>query len=105
MIPFGWAHLVVTEGMEVLSFGAWCARANSLEYAQLRVLSGPCYYFPDTENPEINPRYARVPTVIRADAGDLPTLGIPADRPIYTSWRENPDLYRFLAYPASGADV
>jgi glucose-6-phosphate isomerase, archaeal len=27
VIPFGWAHLVVT-GEGALSFGAWCARAN-----------------------------------------------------------------------------
>lgn len=105
VIPFGWAHLVVTEGDEVLSFGAWCARANSLEYAQLQALGGPCYYFPDSGKPVVNPRYASVPALSRAKASDFPLLGIPTDRPIYTSWKENPMLYRFLAEPETISDI
>jgi glucose-6-phosphate isomerase len=105
VIPFGWIHLVVTDGDEGLSFGAWCARANRLEYARLQALGGPCYYFLADGTLEVNPRYARVPAVIRVDARDLPSLGIPADRPIYTSWKENPELYRFLAEPEAIGDV
>ena len=105
VIPFGWVHLVVTEGEEVLSFGAWCARANSLEYAQLQALGGPCYYFPDGGKPAVNPRYASVPALIQAKASELPLLGIPTDPPIYTSWGENPGLYRFLAEPAAIGDI
>src|SRR5439155_15388142 len=44
VIPFGWVHLVVTEGDEVLSFGAWCARENVLEYEELRTLGGPAHF-------------------------------------------------------------
>ncbi|HVC79798.1 MAG TPA: glucose-6-phosphate isomerase family protein [Chloroflexota bacterium] len=105
VIPFGWVHLVVTDGDEGLSFGAWCARANTLEYARLQALGGPCYYFLADATLEVNPRYARVPPVIRAEARDLPSLGIPVDRPIYTSWKENPALYRFLAEPGTIGDV
>jgi len=105
VIPFGWAHLVVTDGDEGLSFGAWCARANQLEYARLQALGGPCYYFLADGTLEVNPRYARVPTVIRAEARDLPNLAIPTDRPIYTSWKENPELYRFLAEPETIGDI
>lgn len=105
VIPFGWAHLVVTEGDDVLSFGAWCARANRLAYAQLQALGGPCYYFLDDGTLEANPRYSRVPPIIHLDARDLPCLGIPPDRPIYTSWQDDPALFRFMAYPESIGDV
>lgn len=105
VIPFGWVHLVVTDGDNPLSFGAWCARANRLEYAPLRVLNGPCYYFLGDGSLQRNPRYTRVPEVIRVEARDLPSLGIPADQPIYTSWKESPELYRFLADPETIGDV
>jgi glucose-6-phosphate isomerase len=104
VIPFGWAHLVVT-GDGVLSFGAWCARANRLEYARLQALGGPCYYFLSDGTLRANPRYSRIPPVVELRAGDLPGLDIPRDRPIYRSWLEHPDLYRFLAYPESIGDV
>ena len=104
VIPFGWAHLVVT-GDGVLSFGAWCARANKLEYAQLQTLGGPCYYFLSDGTLEANPRYSRVPPVVEVRVGDLPDLGIPHDRPIYRSWQEQPDLFRFMAYPETVGDV
>ena len=96
VIPFGWAHLVVTDD-GVLSFGAWCARANKLEYAQLQALGGPCYYFLSDGTLQANPRYSRVPPVVELHARDLPSLGIPCDQPIYRSWRDHPDLYRFMA--------
>lgn len=105
VIPFGWAHLVVTDGEEVLSFGAWCARANTLEYAQLRALGGPCYYFLGDGTLQPNPRYSRVPEVTRVAARDLPSLGIPPDRPIYASWQEDPALYRFMAEPEILGDI
>jgi glucose-6-phosphate isomerase len=104
VIPFGWAHLVVT-GEGVLSFGAWCARANALEYARLQALGGPCYYFLGDGTMQANPRYSRVPPVVELHPGDLPGLGIPRDRPIYRSWLEQPELYRFLAYPESVGDL
>jgi glucose-6-phosphate isomerase, archaeal len=105
IIPFGWAHLVVTDGEDVLSFGAWCARANRLEYAPLQALNGPCYYFLDDGTLEANPHYSNIPDVIRAEARDLPSLGIPADQPIYTSWKAHPELYRFLADPETIGDI
>jgi glucose-6-phosphate isomerase len=105
VIPFGWVHLVVTEGEDVLSFGAWCARANTLEYGPLQALNGPCWYFLADGTLEANPRYARIPEVIRAEARDLPDLGIPHDQPIYSSWRTNPELYRFLANPEMIGDM
>ncbi|MGH2387752.1 MAG: hypothetical protein ACRDIE_06065 [Chloroflexota bacterium] len=43
--------------------------------------------------------------MIRVAAGELPSLGIPADRPIYSSWKANPQLYRFLANPETIGDM
>lgn len=105
VIPFGWVHLVVTEGDESLSFGAWCARENSLEYACLRAMGGPAYYFLADGSLEPNPRYARVPPIVDATPRDFPDLGIPLDRPIYTSWREQPGLYAFMAQPEMVGDI
>lgn len=99
VIPFGWVHLVIAARNEVLSFGAWCARANHLEYDCLRTLGGPAYYFHDDGSLERNPRYARVPALVTATPGDFPDLGIPTDRPLYTSWKQRPELYRFMAHP------
>jgi glucose-6-phosphate isomerase len=105
VVPFGWAHLVVTEGDDVLSFGAWCARDNRLEYGQLRALRGPCWYFLADGALEANPRYTQAPPVCRITAGDLPSLGIPRDQPIYTSWRAHPRLFEFMANPEKVGDV
>jgi glucose-6-phosphate isomerase len=99
VIPFGWVHLVIAARDEVLSFGAWCARANHLEYDCLGALGGPAYYFRHDGSLEPNPNYTHIPPIINATASDFPNLGIPTDRPLYTSWREQPELYRFMAFP------
>ena len=105
VIPFGWAHLVVTEGEEVLSFGAWCARANTLEYGALRALGGPCYFFHADGTLQPNPRYTSVPPLRSIDVRALPDLGIPTVQPIYTAWKANPEIFRFLAEPESIGDI
>ncbi|GCE29947.1 hypothetical protein KDA_54310 [Dictyobacter alpinus] len=105
VIPFGWVHLVVTEGEEPVSFGAWCARENQLEYAHLRSLGGPAYFFLADGTLARNPRYTTVPEVRHATPADFPLLGIPTDRPMYTSWQENPELYTFMANPELVGDI
>jgi glucose-6-phosphate isomerase len=105
VIPYGWVHLVVTLGDEVLSFGAWCARENQLEYESLRALGGPAYFVQADGSLEKNPRYESVPNVQYVNPGDFPPLDIPQDRPIYTSWRENSDLYKFMASPELTGDL
>lgn len=105
VIPFGWVHLVVTLGTEVLSFGAWCARENQLEYAALRALGGPAHFVQVDGSVIANPRYRTVAKVRYATPADLPDLGIPRDQPIYTSWRERPELYAFMSRPELIGDV
>lgn len=105
VIPFGWVHLVVTQGDDVLSFGAWCARENILEYDKLRALGGPAYFFLADGSLKKNPRYTTVPEVHYLTPKDLPTLGIPSDRPIYTSWQEQPELYKFMSSPELVGDI
>ncbi len=105
VVPFGWVHLTVNAGVEALSFGAWCARDNTLEYDGLRALGGPAHFFlPDGEVVP-NPRYESVPEVVRVSPADLPKLGIPTDRPIYTSWREQPAVFGFLPNPETVGDI
>ncbi len=105
VIPFGWVHLVVTLGEDVLSFGAWCARDNTLEYAELRALGGPAHFVQADGSVITNPRYRSVPQVAYATAADFPDLGIPQDKPIYTSWLESPDLFAFMANPEIIGDI
>lgn len=105
VIPYGWVHLVVTTGDEVLSFGAWCARENHLEYETLRSLGGPAYFVQAGGSLRKNPRYERVVEVEYAKPSDFPLLGIPTDRPIYTSWQEQPDLYAFMSNPELTGDI
>jgi len=105
VIPFGWVHLVVTLGDEVLSFGAWCARENMLEYETLRALGGPAHFVQADGSVCVNPRYRVVPDIQYLTPADLPSLGIPADRPIYTSWQEQPELYTFMANPETVGDI
>ena len=105
VIPFGWVHLVITLGDEVLSFGAWCARENHLEYERLRALGGPAHFVQADGSVVVNRRYSSVPEVQYATARDFPSLHIPHDRPIYTSWLERPELYAFMASPELVGDI
>jgi glucose-6-phosphate isomerase len=105
VVPFGWVHLVVTLGEEVLSFGAWTAADNRLEYDEVRQLRGPAYYFHADGTVVKNSRYHTVPNIEYAKPADFPSLDIPSDRPIYTSWREHPELYTFVASPEVIGDV
>jgi glucose-6-phosphate isomerase, archaeal len=99
IVPLGWVHLTVASADETLAFGAWCARENELEYAQLRELGGPAHFVLADGEVVGNPRYTHVPEVEIVQPGDLPLLGVPADRPIYTAWREDPSLFDFLPRP------
>jgi glucose-6-phosphate isomerase, archaeal len=105
IVPLGWVHLTVASADETLSFGAWCARENELEYGQLRELGGPAHFVLADGDVVANPRYERVPAVERLDPGDLPSLGVPADRPIYTAWREDPSRFEFLPLPELARDA
>ncbi len=105
VIPFGWVHLVVTGGDEALSFGAWCARENHLEYAALRALGGPAHFVQTDGSVIANPHYRTVAEVRYATPADFPDLGIPRDRPMYTSWRERPELYAFMSSPEIVGDI
>lgn len=105
VIPYGWVHLVVTLGNEILSFGAWCARANQLEYGPLRALGGPAYFVQADGSLRKNPRYTSVAEARYLRPEELPTLGIPSDRPVYTSWLEQPELFTFMANPEVTGDI
>lgn len=105
VIPYGWVHLVVTLGNETLSFGAWCARANQLEYAPLRALGGPAYFMQADGSLRKNPRYTSVVDARFLKPTDLPTLGLPLDQPIYTTWQEQPERLTFMANPEMTGDI
>jgi glucose-6-phosphate isomerase len=105
IVPLGWVHLTVASADEVLTFGAWCARENELEYEQLRRLSGPAHFVRADGQIIANPRYRQVPAIEIVEPRDLPLLGVPTDRPIYNAWRDDRQLFDFLPRPelAAGA--
>jgi glucose-6-phosphate isomerase len=105
VLPFGWVHLVITTGEDVLSFGAWCARQNSFEYHALRELGGPAHFVHADGSVASNPHYRSVPDVQYATPRDFPDLGIPRERPIYDSWRDQPELFAFVANPELVGDI
>jgi glucose-6-phosphate isomerase, archaeal len=99
IVPLGWTHLTVASENEVLSFGAWCARDNRLEYEELRALGGPAHFVLGDGAVMTNPRYRFVPDVEVVEPRDLPLLGVPPGRPIYRAWRDDPRLFDFLPQP------
>jgi glucose-6-phosphate isomerase len=98
IVPLGWVHLTVAVPDEVVCFGAWCARANRLEYHQLRALGGPAHFLLRDGSIVANPRYDSV-EVETVSPRDLPLLGLPYDEPIYTAWQKEPGRFDFLPQP------
>jgi len=99
IVPLGWVHLTVAAKDEVLSFGAWCAAENQLEYAQLQALGGPAHFVLNDGDVVVNPRYRRVANVETVRPQDLPLLQVPTDQPIYSAWQEDPSRFEFLPQP------
>ena len=104
IVPLGWVHLTVASADEVLSFGAWTARDNRLEYEQVRSLGGPAHFVLADGQVVANPRYEQVTDVEVVAPRELPMLGVPTDRPIYQSWKENPSRFDFLPRPELARD-
>ena len=52
-----------------------------------------------------NPQYQHIAELRYLTPDDLPTLGIPRDRPIYTTWQEQPELFTFMAHPEVTGDL
>jgi glucose-6-phosphate isomerase, archaeal len=105
VVPFGWIHIVISDGQDIVSFGAWAARDNVLEYDALRVLGGPSYFLHVDGSITTNPRYTSVASLKQMRLSALPSLSIPPNRPLYTIWQEQPDLFDFIANPEALGDV
>lgn len=99
VVPLGWVHLTIAAKDECLSFGAWCAAENELEYGALAALGGPAHFVLADGDVVANPRYGRVPEVETVSPDALPLFGIPAGAPIYTSWENDPARFEFLPRP------
>jgi glucose-6-phosphate isomerase len=99
IVPLGWVHLTVAAKNDVLSFGAWCARDNQLEYEQLRAVGGPAHFVLADGEVVPNARYEHVPDVDVVAPGDLPLFDVPTDTPIYSAWKEDPTRFDFLPRP------
>ena len=105
VVPLGWVHLTVASPDEHLSFGAWCARENTLEYGQLRALGGPAHFVLSDGSVVANSRYERVANAEVVPPRELPLFGIPYDQPIYTTWQHDPSRFDFLPRPEIARDA
>lgn len=102
--PPGWASLIANIGEEPLVLGAWCARERLPIYDALAALGGMAHFILDNQGAppyrfQPNTRYRTVPVPRVVPAPDYPDFGLHKSEPMLTTFRRNPDFFRFLTRP------
>ncbi len=109
VVPPGWASVVVNiGGGDALVYGSWRARECEPQHAALDALGGMAHFVLDASNGyglEPNTRYRSTPIPRILPARDLPMLGLPRTEPMFTTFRRNPDVLRFMTRPQDYANV
>lgn len=107
VIPPGWASLMVNVDPDrPLAFGSWRPRDCVPRYTDLEALGGMAHFViaepARADRPfrfEPNTRYRNAPIPRAAPARDYPEFGLQGGTPMLTTFRRNPDFFRFLARP------
>ncbi len=110
IVPPGWASLVVNIGEEPLVAGSWLAEECRPQYAALESLGGMAHYVLAGSEPpgydlEPNPQYRSVPAPRSVLVQDYPNFGLTQDEPMFTTFRRNPDVFRFMTRPQDYAGI
>jgi glucose-6-phosphate isomerase len=109
VVPPGWASLVVNVGGgEALVYGSWRARECEPQHAALEALGGMAHFILEGSTNyalEPNERYRSAPIPRSLFARDFPTLGLLRTEPMFTTFRRNPDVLRFMTRPQDYANV
>lgn len=103
IVPPNWAHCTINgDTTKNMSFGAWCIRDYKFDYRGIRAHQGiahfPTIYSKNKIQWQPNPAYSYRKLVCKA-ARSYPELGIRKEIPIYTQYRQNPDLFSFVTQP------
>nr|CAA9223951.1 hypothetical protein AVDCRST_MAG63-654 [uncultured Armatimonadetes bacterium] len=104
VVPPGWASLLVNIGASPLAVGTWRPADCVTRHEELEALGGMAHYVLAGGEPgayafEPNTRYRTVPVPRIVPARDLPEFGLHRDEPMFTTFRRNPDFFRFLTRP------
>lgn len=106
LVPPGWAHCTISADPDTqLSFGAWCVRDYGFVYDQVRAHKGLAWFpvWKESLCFERNPHYHTERCIVKAPR-QYEEFGIRYDRPIYTQFAENPDLFHFVSRPELAVD-
>ncbi|MGL5042939.1 MAG: glucose-6-phosphate isomerase family protein [Culicoidibacterales bacterium] len=102
IVPPGWGHATISANREKpLSFGAWCVRDFGFDYTKTR-LHGGLAWFPIIADKKIIWRKNNSYTVDEIEVRPTRTyedFGIKSGISIYEQFKENPDLFLFVAQP------
>lgn len=103
IVPPYWAHATIScSPKEPLTFGAWCDRDYGFEYDDVRAHGGLAFFPVYDENMEIqwkkNHNYHSCDLIEKAPE-DYSYLGLKKEKPIYSQFEENHDLFLFVSNP------
>ena len=108
----GWASLLVNVGDTPLVTGSWRTTDCVLEHDALLQLGGMAHCVLQTDpfvlghcDFALNPKYHAAPAPRFVPARELSDFGLKHDEPMLTTFRKNPDFFRFMLRPQDFAHV
>ncbi len=109
IVPPGWAHAAVNAGTEKpMTFGALCDCNTAFDYENTRKRKGLAWYPVLDASGRIdwlpNPNYRRRELNLKKP-GDYSHLGIRKDLSVYATFEEDPDIFKYVAYPELKIDA
>jgi glucose-6-phosphate isomerase len=102
MIPPGYAHILINPTNQPAVVAGLYSKAFKGSYDPITVMEGAGYFFLDNRGEHIaaNPRYAVCPPLRRlSNLADTPFEPPDGDRPLWSSFLEEPSRYDFLTDP------
>lgn len=102
IVPPGWVHATVNVNTQKnMTFGAWCVRDYGFDYEDVRRHNGIAF-FPEYENETLcwkrNLAY-KEGILIKQNAREYTEFEIVKEKPIYTQFEENMELFDFVSNP------
>ena len=108
IVPPGWVHATVNASEDLpMTFGAWCVRDYGFDYRDVR-RHGGIAFFPVFDDKKIkwieNGAYCSG-KLIEKDAREYRDFGLDSAVPIYSQYRKDRDLFRFVTNPNAFRDL
>jgi hypothetical protein len=109
MIPPGYAHFLINLSDGPALMGGLYSYKAVHDYQPVRKMRGGAYYFLAGRGPEAampNPRYTAPPPLRKIEALAGTPFAPPEDnRPLWSSFVENPQRYAFITQPELAASL